>query len=117
MKSSEPDYPSLLPVHEVREIIRIVRLGTIVQEKSSFAKYAWTLQGYLQKVLLGEPTPLIGECRELADAEVLTALESWSAQAIATAEDASPRTLPIPTSFILKWLVNKLLEALLSVST
>ena len=114
MSSSEQDYPSLLPLEGVQEIIRIVRAGTVVSERSAFAKHAWNVQGYLQKAALGEPTPLIGSVPDATDSEALAALESLKSRAYATAEGVTAPTLALPVQVLLNWLVNKLLAALLS---
>jgi len=114
MSQGEQDYPSVLPIEGVQEIIRIVRAGSIVAERSAFAKHAWNVQGYLQKVVLGEPPVLIGTNGPVSDVEVLSALESLKSNAYATAEGVTAPPLSLPVQAILTWLVNKLLQALLS---
>lgn len=114
MSQGEQDYPSVLPIEGVQEIIRIVRAGAIVTERSTFAKHAWNVQGYLQKVVLGEPAVLIGTNGLTSDAELLSALESLKSRAYATAEGVTVPSLPLPVQAILTWLVNKLLESLLN---
>lgn len=54
---AEVVYPVDLPLDCAKEVIRIVTAGTIVEEKDRFALCVWNVQGYIQKVLLGEPVP------------------------------------------------------------
>ncbi|MBX9652071.1 hypothetical protein K2Y11_00485 [bacterium] len=112
MSQGEQDYPNVLPIEGVQEIIRIVRAGNLVTERSAFAKHAWNVQGYLQKVVLGEPAVLIGSASPASDADALAALECLKSRAYAAAEGVTSPTLPLPVQTILTWLVNKLLESL-----
>lgn len=106
------EYPVEMPVECIREILRIVRAGRWVEERAAFAKHGWSVQGYLQRLLLGEPQPVIG-ATPCTDESALLALESLERQSIAQAEGAAQQALPVPLAALIDWLVRKLLEALL----
>lgn len=107
------NYPTEIPVDCVREIIRIVRDGKLLTERANFARHAWNVQGYLQRVLLGEPQGVIGETGPLEDASALAALAVLEPPAAARAEEFAIRALPVPVSLLLRWLIEKLIESLL----
>lgn len=54
------DYPPDLPLESIKDVIRILRSGTIVEERQLFAKQVWIAQGYFQNVLIGNTPPLPG---------------------------------------------------------
>lgn len=113
MKSCGVSYPTEIPVDCVREIVRIVRERRLLAERGAFAQHAWNVQGYLQRVLLGEPQPVIGAARSPTDESALAALVALEQQAIAQAEGSAVGALPVPVAMLLRWLVEKLLESLL----
>jgi len=48
------NYPEAFPVESVAEVVKVIRKQVEV-DKASLARHAWNVQGYLQKVVLGEP--------------------------------------------------------------
>lgn len=112
MKRCGVSYPTEIPIDCVREIIRIVREGELLTERAAFAQHAWNVQGYLQRVLLGEPQPVIGGASPTDDS-ALAALRALEQQAMAQAEGNTVRALPVPVALLLRWLVEKMLESLL----
>jgi hypothetical protein len=114
MSIIERSYPSELPAESVREIVRIVRTNRLAEERALFALAAWNVQGFLQRLLVGEPTPLVGSI-ELSDDEGLAGLEAVAAES-PTLEGVVAGPLSLPAGPLLAWLVKKLLEALLSTS-
>ena len=74
-------YPADLPGDSVAELIRIVRAGTIVEERGPFAHAIWNVQGFAQKLLLGD-VPAAGKMPELAElCEVLEAMPPTAPEA------------------------------------
>ena len=68
-------YPETLPLTCVQNVIAILKNRNIDENKSEFAHCVWNVQGYLQKVLFGDPA-LHGACPEdCDDCEVTT--EEW----------------------------------------
>jgi hypothetical protein len=106
------EYPKEAPIDCIREVARIVRGGRIAAERSALAKHLWSVQGYVQRLTLGEPRPLIGAHEPCGDATALLALETLERQALAQAEGAVQQALPIPLAVLLEWLIQKLLDAL-----
>lgn len=106
------EYPKEAPIDCIREVVRIVRSGRVFEERSPLAKHVWSVQGYMQRLVFGEPKPLIGSHEPCGDETALLALASLERQAIAQAEGAVQQSLPIPLAVLLEWLVQKLLEAL-----
>lgn len=52
---SEVQYPDLFPIESVKQIVTIVKSGTIKEQVSPFAFHVWVIQGYAQKQVLGTP--------------------------------------------------------------
>lgn len=48
------NYPEAFPVESVAEVVKVIR-KQIEVDKASLARHAWNVQGYLQKVVIGEP--------------------------------------------------------------
>lgn len=51
---STVSYPATFPVESVGEVVKVLRKQAPVS-KSSLGLHAWNVQGYLQKIILGEP--------------------------------------------------------------
>ena len=47
------EYPEVLPLACVQEVVRIVRSRKLAEEKIAFCEHAWNIQGYMQRVLIG----------------------------------------------------------------
>ena len=127
MSEAVVPYPVEVPVESVRQIVRIVSGGQLHAERSSFAKHAWIVQGFLQRQLLGDPafpTPaLAGPERSFDDAGMCRLLEASAGVATAgpfamSAVGATPvvatpiAAFPIPVQLLVRWLIEKLLERL-----
>lgn len=54
------NYPESLPLKEGQLVMEILRSRKIAERKKEFAKAEWVVQGYVQKVLIGEPDALAG---------------------------------------------------------
>lgn len=50
------DYPEILPLDAAQKCIEIVKNRQINERKVEFAHAAWNVQGYAQKMLLGDKT-------------------------------------------------------------
>jgi hypothetical protein len=112
------DYPKEAPLECLRELVRIVRQGGIVVERAAFARHAWNVQGYLQRLALGDPVSVIGSAGvaesagEASDDEAISSLELLAEQACE--EAAVSRGIGLPASVLLRWLLGRLLDSLLS---
>lgn len=49
-------YPQALPIECAQTMIRIIRDREVQTKRVEFAHCAWQVQGYVQKVLIGEPS-------------------------------------------------------------
>jgi hypothetical protein len=101
------EYPKTLPLECVKELVRIVRERKLVQERAALASHAWHVQGYLQGRLLGDPdqTNYATAPAGVDDDACCRALESLAA------DEPIVRTLPLPMEILLRWLLAKLLDA------
>jgi hypothetical protein len=105
------DYPKELPLECARELVRMVRRGDLVRERASFAKHVWNVQGYVQKLALGEPTDLAFPFQSLpTDEEAAQSLEMLTEEVAEGSEFA--RGLGLPAGILLRWLLARLLEVL-----
>lgn len=53
-------YPQTLPLDAATLIAEIVKARQVTQRKAEFAHAGWNVQGYVQKVTLGEPIVMVG---------------------------------------------------------
>jgi hypothetical protein len=51
------DYPLTLPLDAAALVAEIVKTRTVQTRKAEFAHAGWNVQGYIQKVTLGDPQP------------------------------------------------------------
>jgi hypothetical protein len=104
-------YPADPPLAAFHDAYRIIKAGRYAADLQDLAADVWTIQGYLQKVLIGEHTePFNGpppvELRQAA-AQLLAAIEERAPVVAAPSADVSLwLTLLLP-------LLQKLLEKLL----
>ena len=103
MKASELDYPADVPVEAGREIIRMVRDGTIRQDGDRFAKHAWIFQGFLQRMIVGEKLPTLSE--QFAD-------DQQMCQDLEYLLDGTGQFISLPG--LLRWLLIKIKDDALS---
>lgn len=135
MPDCEIMYPADVPSDCFLEVARILRARTVIEEKSAFAKHVWVIQGWGQKLILGEQV-LIGNacdpCESVANVQIAPAtmatddaaaetLELLAArcEAAEAADEGTIRAaelpqLPAPVVTVIRLLVKKLLDALLS---
>jgi hypothetical protein len=111
MSHCEVKYPTELPVECVRELVRIVRRGEIARERAAFAQHAWNVQGYVQRMVIGEAVSVVGEAMPLptderATTELLGLVEE------SCEDEGVARGLGLPATLLLRWLLSKLIEAL-----
>lgn len=112
MSTCGREYPDEVPVDCIKEIIRIIRQGSLVSERAAFAQHAWNVQGYLQRVLIGAADPLVGETAKPSDGEALASFESILVRCETKTEETAVGAIPLPVSLLLQWLIEKLLESL-----
>lgn len=110
MSSCQVEYPREVPIECIRELIGLLRGGDVWGRRSAFAKHLWTVQGYVQRLWLGEPISVMGEAEVLSDDEACAALEGWLEQA--RESSVADPGMNLPSRVLLRWLVTKLLELL-----
>lgn len=107
-------YPADPPLAAFQDAYRIIKAGRYSEELKDLAADTWTIQGYLQKLLIGDhsqpingPPPLVD--LNVADAaqQLLLAIDERPAMAHASADLSLLLTLLLP-------LLQKLLERLLN---
>ncbi len=49
------NYPDAAPIPCIAQTINIIRTGEVSEKKEELFLHLWNIQGYAQKVLLGEP--------------------------------------------------------------
>jgi len=107
-------YPAELPIFELRNVLSIINSGNIMAQKAEFFRDLWWIQGYGQKLALGEGT-------QLTPASVAAATEFTSDQDAAvaiqkiidSADQASAQSLAPLWTALITWAINKALEYLL----
>jgi hypothetical protein len=52
-------YPTELPIFELRAVLATINSGDIMGQKAEFFKNLWWVQGYGQKLMLGEQTQMV----------------------------------------------------------
>lgn len=78
-------YPTELPLFELRSVLSIIQSGEIGAQKSEFAKNLWWIQGYAQKMILGEG-------QSLQSAAPVSVTDAQAAEAIQKAIDSAEST-------------------------
>lgn len=123
---ADVSYPGEFPFNSVKEIVRIINGKSLSQERAAFGKHIWTVQGYAQSQLLGDPDtemPNLLDDGKVADPvvnmleEILNAHErkSSSPSPQALVESGAPMvkmSLPAPMAMLLKWSVSQLMVLL-----
>ncbi len=111
MSTCAVEYPTELPIECVRELVRIVRRGEIVRERAAFAQHAWNVQGYVQRMVMGEAVSVVGDSAPLPTDEQATSELLGLVEESREVEGVA-RGLGLPATLLLRWLLAKLIEAL-----
>ena len=108
-------YPDQLPLDEIKSVINIVKSGTVKENLPTLFHDAWVIQGYAQRMLVGDPDNF-----SLASSEHLVAAnqekdpEAGFRQLQLLAEqDGTSAQAAIDWKEILEWLVTVLIKKLL----
>jgi hypothetical protein len=112
MPEHDVSYPLDPPIDCVREILRIVRSGASISQRAALAKHAWVLQGYLFRVVLGDPDePRLSFAGANGDEAMCQLLE----ESFLETPIGSPETTTLGPAAILllRWLLSKLLDEFL----
>lgn len=108
-------------IDDIRLVVQIIRNKELPDRKEEFAKSAWIVQGFIQGIILGEPTAQqlsVGKLNTLprsvrSDSEALDLLETLGDNA--NKNPKQQRAIAVPPEVwqqLLTWLFTKLLEAL-----
>lgn len=105
-------YPTELPIFELRSVLSIIQSGDVMAQKAEFFKNLWWIQGYGQKLLLGENAQLIAAS---AAAEITTDADAAVAiqKIVDNAEGPTAQALAPLWTALVTWAINKALEYLL----
>lgn len=106
-------YPPTVPIDCVQEIISIVRAGSYQNSAKELAHAAWTVQGYLQNVLLGSPSPVVASIPPAAEARDAFSQMHAELSSLVNSPKAAA-ALPDPLLYLIKQYLLPLLAALLS---
>lgn len=120
MSKFEVTYPVSIPAAAISEVVRMVRGGTILSEKSLAGLAAYNVQGYLQSKLAGNPD-VIGSAPAvvakaaatlppLTDEEACLHLEALASPG----EDGAVKALPPFVVELLLGYLKQLFEKLLT---
>ena len=69
-------YPSELPTEEIKDVISVIKTGTIIDDKVKFAKAVWTIEGYALNKAFGELPIAFSSMPPLSNDQVVGLLES-----------------------------------------
>jgi hypothetical protein len=100
------NYPADVPVQEMLNVVKLLRAGTVVENRAQFALDAWVVQGYCQKQILGAPegTQFVSQA---AEQDPLTLIE------IVANGEPQPHLL-FPWELIASFLLKKIIEYILT---
>lgn len=109
------EYPQNLPLQEFKSVIDLVRNGQVKNNVAVFAKNVWVVQGFSQKMLLGDGsgsavTPDFSLTSQSATSfDAIGELEKFVAK-VENGEAAAQ--ISLPWDLVLQWAINYLLELL-----
>lgn len=98
-------YPQTIPSESIKNVISIIRSGEIADKKAELLHDLWYVQGYIQSVVFGDPG--VVSTQSVADFEAVATLEKL------ISEDPQAHGL-IPWELLLNWIVNYIIEVLLT---
>ncbi len=111
MSTCAVEYPTELPIDCVRELVRIVRRGEIARERAAFAQHVWNVQGYVQRMVIGDAVSVVGSTMPMPSDEKATSALLGLVEESCEPEGVA-RGLGLPATLLLRWLLTKLIEAL-----
>ena len=105
-------YPTELPIFELRAALSIINSGDIMGQKAEFFKNLWWIQGYGQKLLLGENAQMVAAS---AASDITTDQEAAAAmqKIIDSGDEMNAQVLSTLWTALVSWAINKALEYLL----
>lgn len=68
--SDHQPLPSEPPLECLKEMFRLIRSGTVSENKGEFLRHAYHVSGYVLYLTVGDDKPLIGATKEQADAKM-----------------------------------------------
>lgn len=83
--SDHQPLPSEPPLECLKEMFRLIRSGTVSENKGEFLRHAYHVTGYVLYLTVGDDKPLIGETKEQADAKEFGGL--LAAEILATPQE------------------------------
>ncbi len=88
------EYPASFPLDCIQELIGILRNGSFDIDTKQFAHATWTVQGYLQNLLIGAPSPVVGTAvQPPAYEELLTELHTQLKNSVPARQSAASSDL------------------------
>ena len=110
-------YPTEMPIFELRNVLSIISSGNIMAQKTEFFKDLWWIQGYGQKLVLGENAQLTPAAVEAvtqitSDEEAAAAIQKLIDSSDTVSEQSLISLAPI-WSALISWAINKALEYLM----
>lgn len=103
-------YPVEFPFDSAREVVRIFKAGTVATDRADLAEAVWNLQGYAQRMLLGDahesPNVTIYKATPPAtDEEIIEILAAFDKGAVEEAPNHNvPRIhFPFDPQTLLNW--------------
>lgn len=107
------DYPQSIPLNEIKIVIDLVRNGQVKSNLSAFAKNLWVVQGFAQKMLIGDGTgaaaPDFSLTAQAAHFDAVSELEKF----VAKAENGEAAAqISIPWDLIIQWALKYLMDLL-----
>lgn len=112
MPEEHVEYPEKFPKHCIKELVKIVRDGQILERKEEFALHAWNVQGYAQSMIVGAPDDQTwGEMPELTDEEACKVLEDCCEDEEKKEADPEAKSaLPIPWPMLAAWVIKLIMK-------
>ena len=96
------EYPSSLPLGEIQNIVSIVKSGDVLARRSTLALDLWVLQGYAQRLIIGNPAPENNITAQSADSAFFVLEKIANEEPVAQAS--------IDWTIILQWAIQMLLN-------
>lgn len=106
------EYPQSIPLLEIKSIIDVVRNGKLKEDLPTVAKSGWIVQGFAQKMLIGEPgstppsTPDFSLTSQ-SSVDIMAELEKFVAK-VESGETTAQ--ISIPWDLVAQWVLKLLLD-------
>jgi len=114
------EYPSELPIAEIKNVITIIKSGEATQKTAELAHDVWVIQGYAQSRIIGDPnfslsqvTPLSATAETEEDLGVALLEKSVTQSETIEAQNLNSVLSTIDWVTIMQWSIRVLINRLM----